>query len=452
MLTKKEKIAYGLGDTASNIIFQTVMLFLTFFYTDIFGISPAVVGTLFLVVRIIDAITDPLMGALTDATRTQYGSYRPYLLWLALPFGIISVITFTTPDLSPNGKIIYAFATYTLLMLVYTAINIPYSALGGVLSRDPNERVSIQSYRFVFGMLGGLLVTSCTLPLVAWLGGGNNALGYQLTMVAMSCLGVGLFLVCFRFTKERVVAPQQHTLNMKAQMATLWQNGPFRILCAAALMLLTSMVLRTTLAIYYVKDVLGVGHLVTEFITLGMIGNILGCACAQPLSKRIDKKAAYIYLQYISAAISCIAFWLTGEQLIMAFMVYFLWCFFTQMATPLLWAKMADAIDYGQWQNGQRLTGLVYASVVFFIKMGLALGGAIAGWLLAYYGYQANTELSEATQHGILTSFTLYPAIGSVIVALIMRHYLLDNNAVQQITSDLANRSNIKKEQYGHHL
>ncbi|MGO2130111.1 MAG: glycoside-pentoside-hexuronide (GPH):cation symporter [Pseudoalteromonas prydzensis] len=441
MLTKKEKIAYGLGDTASNIIFQTVMLFLTFFYTDIFGISPAIVGTLFLVVRIIDAITDPLMGALTDATRTKYGSYRPYLLWLAIPFGVISIITFTTPDLSPTGKVIYAFVTYTLLMLVYTAINIPYSALGGVLSRDPSERVSIQSYRFVFGMLGGLLVSACTLPLVSWFGKGDNALGYQLTMILMSCLGVILFLICFRFTKERVVAPQQQTLSLKAQMATLWQNGPFKILCGAAIMLLTSMVLRTTLAIYYVKYVLGEGDLVTQFVTLGMIGNILGCACAQPLSKRVDKKTAYIYLQYISAAISCIAFWLPGEQLVLAFAVYFLWCFFTQMATPLLWAKMADAIDYGQWQNGHRLTGLVYASVVFFIKLGLALGGAIAGWLLAYYGYQANTELNEATKTGILTSFTLYPAIGSVLVALIMTRYILDNKTLKQINDDLAANS-----------
>ena len=441
MLTRKEKIAYGLGDTASNIIFQTVMLFLTFFYTDIFGISPAIVGTLFLVVRVIDAITDPLMGALTDATRTKYGSYRPYLLWLAIPFGLVSVITFTTPDLNATGKVIYAFVTYTLLMLVYTAINIPYSALGGVLSRDPSERVSIQSYRFVFGMLGGLLVSACTLPLVSWFGKGDNALGYQLTMILMSCFGVILFLFCFRFTKERVVAPQQQTLSLKAQMATLWQNGPFKILCGAAIMLLTSMVLRTTLAIYYVKYVLGEADLVTQFVTLGMIGNILGCACAQPLSKRVDKKAAYIYLQYISAAISCFTFFLSDDQLVLAFAVYFLWCFFTQMATPLLWAKMADTIDYGQWQNGHRLTGLVYASVVFFIKLGLALGGAIAGWLLAYYGYQANTELNEATKAGILTSFTLFPAIGSVLVALIMKRYILDNNTLEKINADLAQRS-----------
>ena len=442
MLTKKEKIAYGLGDTASNIIFQTVMLFLTFFYTDIFGISPAVVGTLFLVVRVIDAITDPLMGSLTDSTRTRYGSYRPYLLWLAVPFGLISIITFTTPDLSDSGKVIYAFITYTLLMLVYTAINIPYSALGGVLSRDPSERVSIQSYRFVFGMLGGLIVSACTLPLVNWLGEGDNALGYQLTMVLMSCLGVVLFLICFRYTKERVCASQAMRLNLKQQMATLWKNGPFKVLCCASAVLLTSMVLRTTLAIYYIKYVLGEGDLVTQFVTLGMIGNILGCACAQPLSKFVDKKTAYIYLQYISAAISCLAFWLPNDNLLLAFGIYFLWCFFTQMATPLLWAKMADTIDFGQWQDGQRLTGLVYASVVFFIKLGLAIGGALAGWLLAYYDYQANTVLSETTKNGILMSFTLYPAIGSVLVALIMKRYILDNKTVKQINADLATSNN----------
>lgn len=442
MLSKKEKIAYGLGDTASNIIFQTVMLFLTFFYTDIFGISPAVVGTLFLVVRVIDAVTDPIMGALTDATHTKYGSYRPYLLWLAIPFAVISVITFTTPAMDDGNKIIYAFVTYTLLMLVYTAINIPYSALGGVLSSNPNERVSIQSYRFVFGMLGGLLVTSCTLPLVKWFGEGNNELGYQLTMLVMSCLGVMLFLICFRYTKERVSNPP-HKLSLKTQLHVLWQNQPFKILCMAALILLTSMVLRTTLAIYYVKYVLGKEDLITEFVTLGMVGNIIGCACAQPLSKRLDKKTAYIYLQYISAILSCFAFFVPNEQVLLAFLMYFLWCFFTQMATPLLWAKMADAIDYGVWQNGQRLTGLVYASVVFFIKLGLALGGAIAGWLLAYYQYQANVELSEATKSGILTSFTLYPAIGSILVALIMTKYNLDNKTIKKITADLTQKSNL---------
>ena len=179
MVSAKEKIAYGLGDTASNFIFQTVMLFLTFYYTDVVGLSAAAVGSMFLLVRIFDAITDPLMGSLADRTRTRWGSYRPYLLWLALPFALCSVLAFTSPQWLPeNGKLIYAFATYALLMLMYTAINIPYSALGGVMSAESSERVSIQSYRFVFAMAGGLLVTSFMLPLVEWLGEGKEALGY----------------------------------------------------------------------------------------------------------------------------------------------------------------------------------------------------------------------------------------------------------------------------------
>lgn len=437
MLTKREKVAYGLGDTASNIVFQTVMLFLTFFYTDIFGISPAVVGSMFLLVRIIDAVTDPLMGAIADRTRSKHGKYRPYLLWLALPFALCSVLAFTTPDLSANGKIIYAFITYTLLMLAYTAINIPYSALGGVLTNDPTERVSVQSYRFVFGMLGGLLVTACTLPLVSYFGNGDNAKGYQLTIAAMSALGLVLFLVCFVGTRERVHTPVNQQLTLRSSFASLWQNDQWRILSVAAFFLLTGMVLRSTLAIYYVKYFLGREDLITAFVTLGMLGNIAGCALAQWLSQYVDKVKAYIGLQLIAALICVVSFFIGSEQLVLAFTLYFLWGFFLQMATPLLWAKMADTVDYGHYKTGMRITGLVYSSVVFFIKLGLALGGALAGWLLAYYGYQADTVQTEQTQHGILLSFTLLPALGSVLVALVMSRYQLTSARVLDIHRQL---------------
>ncbi|MDX1677966.1 glycoside-pentoside-hexuronide (GPH):cation symporter [Arsukibacterium sp.] len=441
MLTKKEKIAYGLGDTASNIVFQTVMLFLTFFYTDIFGISPAVVGSMFLLVRIIDAITDPLMGALADRTQSRHGKYRPYLLWLALPFALCSVLAFTTPDLSANGKIVYAFATYTLLMLAYTAINIPYSALGGVLTADPTERVSVQSYRFVFGMLGGLLVTACTLPLVNYFGNGDSARGYQLTIAAMSALGLILFLLCFFGTRERVHAPANQQLTLRNSVNSLWQNDQWRILCVAAFFLLTGMVLRTTLAIYYVKYFLLREDLITAFITLGMLGNIAGCAAAQWLSRYIDKVKAYIGLQLISAVICVISFFISAEQLLLAFGLYFLWGFFLQMATPLLWAKMADTVDYGHYKTGVRITGLVYSSIVFFIKLGLALGGALAGWLLAGFDYQPDAVQSVQTQQGILLSFTLLPAVGSIVVALVMSRYRLNSERVLAIHRHLARQS-----------
>lgn len=440
MLTKKEKIAYGLGDTASNIIFQTVMLFLTFFYTDIFGISPAVVGTLFLVVRIIDAITDPLMGAVADRTHSRFGQYRPYLLYLALPFGLISVLAFTTPELSPQGKVWYAFTTYTLLMLAYTAINIPYSALGGALTADPNERVSVQSYRFVFGMLGGLLVTACTLPLVAWFGQGDQAKGYQLTIAAMSLLGVVLFVLCFLGTRERVPVPATQQLTFKSSLQALWQNDAWRILSLAALILLIGMVLRNTLAIYYVKYYLQQDDFVTTFMTIGMLGNILGCACAQFVAARVDKVKAYIALQLIAALICAGGFLVQPDQVWLATVLHFFWGFFLQMATPMLWAKMADVVDYGQWKDGLRITGLVYSSVVFFIKLGLALGGAMAGWLLAGYQYQPAAIQTAETQYGILLCFTLLPAIGSVLVALVMTRYPLTQHRVQQIADDLAVR------------
>lgn len=440
MLTKKEKIAYGLGDTASNIIFQTVMLFLTFFYTDIFGISPAVVGTLFLVVRLIDAVTDPLMGAIADNTRSRFGQYRPYLLYLALPFGVISVLAFTTPDLTPTGKIGYAFVTYTLLMLAYTAINIPYSALGGALTANPAERVSVQSYRFVFGMLGGLLVTACTLPLVDWFGQGDQAKGYQWTIAAMSALGVVLFLLCFFGTKERVVTPSEQVLTLTKGLKTLWRNPAWRVLSLAALLLLIGMVLRNTLAIYYVKFYLQQESFVTTFMTIGMIGNLLGCACAQWVAARVDKLTAYIALQVIAAVICAAGFFVAPEQLWLATGMHFAWCFFLQMATPMLWAKMADVVDYGQWQSGLRVTGLVYSSVVFFIKLGLAVGGAIAGWLLAFYQYQPNEVQTATTQQGILLSFTLLPAIASVLVALVMTRYPLTQSKVQLIANELAAR------------
>lgn len=437
MISIREKIAYGLGDTASNIIFQTVMMFLLLFYTDVMGLSPAVVGTMFLVVRLIDAVTDPIMGNIADNTKTKWGQFRPYLLWLALPFALISILAFTTPDLSADNKVIYAFVTYTLLMVAYTAINIPYCALGGVLTADAKERVTVQSYRFVFGMLGGVIVAAATMPMVEYFGQGDSAKGYQLTMITMSLLGLVLFLLCFLGTKERVSLPENQTSSFKNNLGSLLKNDQWRILCVAALFLLSGQVLRLTLAVYYVKYFLGREDLITSFLTLGVIGSMIGCAVAQPLAKRVCKIKAYIALQTLSAIICVLSFFIGEEQVVLAYVAFIAWKFFLDMATPLLWAKMADTIDYGHNKTGIRVTGMVYSGVIFFIKMGVAIGGALAGWLLSFYGYQADVTQVEETKNGILISFTLLPAIASFIVAWVMRKYTLTENLIIDIQREL---------------
>lgn len=438
MVSVKEKIAYGLGDTASNFIFQTVMLFLTFYYTDVIGLSAAAVGSMFLIVRVFDAVTDPLMGSLADRTKTSWGAYRPYLLWLALPFALCSVLAFTSPDwLSDEGKLYYAFITYALLMLMYTAINIPYSALGGVLSADASERVSIQSYRFVFAMGGGLLVTTFMLPLVRILGNGDDALGYQRAMMVMSAVGLVLFLLCFAGTKERVKPANEIPAPYRKQLAALWKNDQCRVLCVVAVVLLTGMVLRNTLALYYVKYVLQRPESATLFVTAGMIGSIIGCALAHPVTKRFCKIKVYVFLQVASALVCVANFFLPYEAWFLAVTLHFLWGLLLQMATPLLWSKIADVVDYGEYKTGLRMTGLTYSTVVFFIKVGLALGGALAGWLLATMNYQPDTFDSDIAA-GIAAAFCFGPAIASTGVAIIMRWYTLNEKNVGFIQQKLA--------------
>ncbi|CAD5249089.1 Inner membrane symporter YicJ [Alteromonas sp. 38] len=446
MVSAKEKIAYGLGDTASNFIFQTVMLFLTFYYTDVVGIPAAAVGSMFLLVRVFDAVTDPLMGSLADRTRTRWGAYRPYLLWLALPFALCSVLAFTSPEwLTEEGKLYYAFITYALLMIMYTAINIPYSALGGVLSADASERVSIQSYRFVFAMGGGLLVTSFMLPLVDYLGNGNEALGYQRAMIVMSIVGMVLFLLCFAGTKERVKPANETPAPYKTQLAAIWQNDQCRVLCMVAIVLLTGMVMRNTLALYYVKYVLQRPESATLFVTAGMVGSIIGCALANPVAKRFCKIKVYTWLQLASAVVCIVNYFVPYQEWFTAISLHFLWGLILQMATPLLWAKIADVVDYGEDKTGLRMTGLTYSTVVFFIKVGLALGGALAGWLLASVNYQPDA-FSPDVAKGIVALFCIGPAIASIGVAIIMRWYTLDNQnmlAIQQrlgLTTDDAHR------------
>jgi glycoside/pentoside/hexuronide:cation symporter, GPH family len=436
-----EKIGYGLGDTASNIVFQTVMLLLAYFYTDIFGISAAAMGTLFLSVRILDAVTDPMMGGICDRTNTRWGKFRPYIFLLSVPFAVICVITFTTPDFSPTGKLIYAYVTYSLLMIVYTAINIPYCALGGVITPDSQERVSLNSYRFVLATAGGVIVASCTLPLVKLLGQGNEQRGYQLAMTVFGVFAVFMFLACFFLTRERVLPVSQEKTDIFTDIKLLFKNDQWLLIAILNFMLLISLVMRGSCAAYYIKWYAGRADLITAFLTTGMVASMIGAGFAASLTRRIPKFKAYMLIQLSIALVSGCMYFVAAENLALIFVLFFVVQFFVQMGSPILWAMMADTVEYGEYKTGRRVTGLVFSGALFTLKLGMALGGAMLGWFLAYFGYQEKADIQTQTAvNGIVLVFTLIPAIGHVLVIGIVSRYKLSDEKCRQIRTELDNR------------
>lgn len=435
MVSRREKIAYGLGDAASNIVFQTVMLFLGVYYTDVLGISAAAVGTIFLVVRIFDAVTDPLMGYITDRTRTRWGRYRPYLLWLSLPFGVTTVLAFTGSGLAGFGRTVYAVITYALLMAVYTGINIPYCALGGALSTDPGERVSIQSYRFVLAWVGGLLVTTSVMPLADYLGAGDPALGYSRSMMVLAAAGVGMFLLCFLGTKERTPVPAEVSTGPWSNVLQALSNERLRILCMVQVVLLIGIVARNAASVYFVHDVLGregSTRVVSAFMTVGMLGQIGGGLISDHLCRWTDKHLLVPTLHLLAAAFSASAMILPARFLELHFVLHFIWAASVACGVPILWAMLSDAADYGVRRSGEELTGTVFAVNLFAIKMGMALGGTLGAWILAGFGYDGQaTFQSRSALVGILIAFSIVPAGASMLVALIMQLYHPERDIVR---------------------
>ncbi len=441
MLSTKEKVAYGLGDAASNIVFQTVMLFLAVYYTDVVGLPAGVVGTIFLGVRIFDAVTDPIMGMVADRTTTRWGKFRPFLLWLAVPYGAATVLAFTSFDLSPDGKALVAAGTYALLMTVYTAINIPYSALGGVMTADPRERVTVQSYRFAMAWAGGLLVAVLMVPLCEQLGEGNAARGYQRSMLALSVIAAVMFLLCFAGTRERVKPEESSGKSVFDDLKALKDNDQLLVLCVTQVVLLIGIASRGTSTVYFANHTLGLNGQaaqVTAFVTTGMVGNVVGGLGSRYIEKRIEKVVAAPVCQLLAAACAIGSLFVRPEHVTMHFVLHFGWAVCIATTVPMVWAMVTDTIDYGVKRTHRRMTGLTFAINLLAIKMGFALGGAMVGWLLAAYGYQGNSSAQTAAAvGGIGLAFGAMSAVAAITAAFTLRFYRLDDGAVRRITKEL---------------
>ncbi len=305
-LAFSEKFGYGLGDMAANFVFQAMMALQLNFYTDTFGLTPAQAGTMFLIVGLGAAVFNPVMGVIADRTHTRWGRFRPWLLWTALPFGVIGVLTFTTPDLSAGAKLMYAWVTYLLLRLIYTANNVPYASLTGVMTDDPNERTSIASYRQLFANAAGFIVQSLAIPMVVFLGRGSSARGYQMTMGIFLATSVVMFLIAFAVSKERIQPDPKQKSSVAQDLGDLLKNGPWIALFLVTTFYFIALMIRGSLMLPYFKYCAGNQLLFSWFNGFGLTALLIGVACSTALTKRIGKRTLFVWSMLLTG-IFCIA-------------------------------------------------------------------------------------------------------------------------------------------------
>lgn len=437
-LSIKEKLGYGLGDTASNIVFQILANFMLIFYTDVFGISAAAAGTLMLVVRLFDGITDPLMGGIADRTKTRFGTYRPYLLLMSIPYGVLAVVAFTTPDIAQNSKLVYAYVTYALLMTCYTAINIPYSALGGVMTSDPVERASLQSFRFAMAMSGGVIVVWALPQLVEQFSVYGEQAGYQYAMAILASLAVLCFLLCFILTKERVDAQVSEKSSILKDFASLFKNDQWLIMVIITVFVLTLIGLRSAIAPHYIKYYVGDVSLTSSFLTTGMIASVLGALATHFLSKKYGKKPLFQYGLAIGIVSHLLLYWLPASQISFIFITFFIANFVHMIVTPLMFSMIADTVDYGHLKTGKKMMAMTFSGHLLAIKLGFAIGGASAGWLLSGYQYVPNQIQTQHAINGILLGFAAIPAVLLVIALIVMTRYNLTEGKLYKVQDQLS--------------
>jgi GPH family glycoside/pentoside/hexuronide:cation symporter len=437
-----EKFGYGLGDLASNMFWQMFAIFMAKFYTDVFLLGAATMGTMMLVTRVADAFFDPMIGTIADRTETRWGHFRPYLVWMAIPMAATAVLAFTSPDLEGSARTVYAYVTLMLMMFAYSAINIPYSALLGVLTPDSKERTSVTSYRFVMALIPVFIIVNATLPLVRYFGGSDtSAYGWQMTMLVYSVIAVLLYFATFAMTRERVQPPPKQETSLASDVKDLLRNRPWVVLCGVGIAALTFGNIRNTVTIYYFENVVpGGSSYFGPVMTTGAVAFILGVMATSPLAKRFGKRNFYLVSMSVTALLTFGFYFVPPENIELVWAANTVINFCAAPTAPLVWAMYADTADYSEWKWGRRATGLVFSAASFAQKLGWAIGGAGAGWLLAYFGYLPNVAQSPRAVNGILLMMSIIPALAAVAAVAALWFYEIDEAMVKRMSADLEAR------------
>lgn len=478
-----EKIGYSLGDGSANLIFQMMMMFQLFFYTDVFGIKATTAGMILLAARVFDAFVDPVVGILSDRTNTRWGKYRPWLVWTAIPFAVFFILAFTTPDLSERGKIIYAGVTYTLLMSIYSFNNTPYSSLGGVMTSEIKERTSISSIRFVTATIATFVVQGLTLPLVSKFGKGDDQQGWFLTVTLFAIIGVVLLIITFFSTKERITPPIGQKTSVKQDFKDIIGSRPWKAMFVLTLFLFTTLAMWGSSMSYYFNyfvdktalfdflqnfglvridgemyggwhhfldafgliaqpdhsNVFAVGfslfNMIGQLITLGGVILLSGY-----LSNIFGKRNVFLICLTLTAVFTGLFYLVAPTSIGLIFVINCLKSLAYAPTIPLLWAMMGDVADHSEWVNHRRATGFVFAGVVFALKAGLGIGGAICGGIVDSFGFIPNTIQSDSAIVGIRLTSSVIPAITFFIGVLALLFYPISKKVNEEIQEELTER------------
>jgi len=469
MITLKDKVGYGFGDMASSMFWKIFGMYLAFFYTDVFRIPVAAAGIMFLITRILDAVVDPMLGIIADRTKSRWGKYRPYLLWIAIPFAVMGAITFFTPDFSATGKLVYAYITYILMMIVYSAINVPYASLLGVMSSDPKERNTLSSYRMSFAFIGSFVTFMLLQPLVDYFGKGGarsltenistEPMAWTKSVAIIGAICVVLFYLCFRNTKERVVEIKESAekTSVMKDLSLLIRNKPWWILVATGLAALMFNALRDTVAVYYFKYHIIDNYrmeatgwtLTTIYFLVGQAANIIGVVIAPSLSNKFGKKNTYIMAMAIAVVLSCCFFVVDNVTGLMILQIAVSIC--AGYVLPLLWSMFSDICDHQELTTGRRAAGLIFSSSSMSQKFGWAIGPAIVLWILAAFKYVTPPEgvdfisQPDSAIFGMKLLISFLPAIACLLAVIGMMFYPLSDEKVKQNAIELDKRRAEKK-------
>jgi len=468
-ISLKEKIGYGFGDAASSMFWKIFGMYSLFFYTDVFGITAAAAGTMFLVARLWDSFFDVFVGIISDRTKSRYGKYRPFLLWFAIPFAVMGAVTFFAPDFSQSGKLVYAYITYSLMMIVYSLINVPYASLLGAISSDPKERNSLSSYRMSFAFIGSFVTFMLLQPMIDFFsktfaspgaahavksGMSTSPIGWVMGVGSIGMICVILFLLCFSWTKERVVQIEsEENVTVKQDLKNLFHNAPWWILVATGLAALLFNAVRDSVAIYFFRDYVkssykmtGTGwDMTTIYFLVGQAANLIGVMIAPSVSAKYGKKRTYMIAILIAGILST-GFYFIPNDITWILAFQFIISLFAGYVLPLLWSMFADIVDHQELITGRRATGLIFSSSSMSQKLGWALGSAMSGWILAVFKYVPDAaQQSSETLFGEHIMISLMPAVCCVLAFVGMLFYPLSDKRVKEISEELeVKRANSK--------